>query len=73
MFFAYIIKGPKIGQLFYICLSSCYNLYMYEKELQNLGLLAGWGGSPTIGGSPQGVSSRLTIDEVVAVVEKYLR
>jgi hypothetical protein len=36
-------------------------------ELEN-----GWGGSPTIGGSPQGVSSRLTIDEVVAVVEKYL-
>jgi len=37
-------------------------------ELEN-----GWGGSPTIGGSPQGVSSRLTIDEVVAVVEKHLR
>lgn len=33
----------------------------------------GWGGSPTIGGSPQGVSSRLTIDEVVAVVEKHLK
>jgi len=37
------------------------------------GLENGWGGSPTIGGSPQGVSSRLTIDEVVAVVEKHLR
>lgn len=37
-------------------------------ELEN-----GWGGSPTIGGSPQGVSSKLTIDEVVAVVEKHLR
>jgi len=36
-------------------------------------LEAGWGGSPTIGGSPQGVSSKLTIDEVVAVVEKHLR
>lgn len=35
-------------------------------------LEAGWGGSPTIGGSPQGVSSKLTIDEVVAVVEKHL-
>lgn len=34
---------------------------------------AGWGGSPTIGGSPQGVSSALTIDEVVAVVEKHLK
>jgi len=32
-------------------------------ELEN-----GWGGSPTIGGSPQGVSSQLTVDQVVAVV-----
>lgn len=36
-------------------------------------LEAGWGGSPTIGGSPQGASSALTIDQVVAVVEKHLR
>jgi len=36
------------------------------------GLEAGWGGSPTIGGSPQGVSSTLTIDQVVSVVEKHL-
>ena len=35
-------------------------------------LEAGWGGSPTIGGSPQGVSSKLTIEQVVAVVEKHL-
>lgn len=32
----------------------------------------GWGGSPTIGGSPQGVSSQLTIEQVIAVVEKHL-
>lgn len=37
-------------------------------ELEN-----GWGGSPMIGGSPQGVSSRLTIDDVVSVVEKHIR
>lgn len=36
-------------------------------------VLPRWGGSPTIGGSPQGVSSILTVDQVVAVVEKYLR
>ncbi|MFA5001300.1 MAG: hypothetical protein WC531_03745 [Candidatus Paceibacterota bacterium] len=36
-------------------------------------LEAGWGGSPTIGGSPQGVSSRLTIDKVVEVVAKHLK
>ncbi len=35
-------------------------------------LEAGWGGSLTIGGSPQGVNSQLTIDEVVSVVEKHL-
>lgn len=33
---------------------------------------AGWGGSPTIGGSPQGVSSTLTIDQVVTVVKRHL-
>jgi len=36
-------------------------------------LETGWGGSPTIGGSPQGVSSTLTIDQVVGVVAKHLR
>lgn len=35
-------------------------------------LETGWGGSPTIGGSPQGVSSTLTIDQVVEVVAKHL-
>jgi hypothetical protein len=32
----------------------------------------GWGGSPTIGGSPQGVSSELDIDQVVSVIEKHI-
>lgn len=36
-------------------------------------LEAGWGGSPTIGGSPQGVSSTLTVDQVVTVLEKHLK
>jgi len=31
-----------------------------------------WGGSPTIGGSPQGVSSILTIEQVVEVIEQHL-
>ena len=35
-------------------------------------LEAGWGGSPTIGGSPQGISSQLTIDQVVEVMEKHM-
>jgi hypothetical protein len=33
----------------------------------------GWGGSPTIGGSPQGVSSVLTTEQVVKVVAQYLK
>lgn len=32
----------------------------------------GWGGSPTIIGSPQGVGSNLTIEQVVEVVAKHL-
>jgi len=32
----------------------------------------GWGGSPTIVGSPQGVGSTLSVEEVVKVVERYL-
>lgn len=45
-----------------------------KSALSELALLeAGWGGSPTIGGSPQGVSSVLTIDQVVEVVTKHLK
>ncbi len=33
----------------------------------------GWGGSPTIGGSPQGISSTLTTEQVVEVVERHLQ
>lgn len=31
-----------------------------------------WGGTPTVGGSPQGVSSTLTVDQAVKVVERHL-
>ncbi len=40
-------------------------------ELSELEL--GWGGSPTIGGSPQGVSSTLTLEQVTEVVQHHLR
>ena len=46
------------------------NLKAILEELNTLE--AGWGGSPTIGGSPQGVCSNLTMEEVEAVVRKYL-
>lgn len=32
----------------------------------------GWGGSPTIGGSPQGVSSVLNIETVVGVIKRHI-
>lgn len=32
----------------------------------------GWGGSPTIGGSPQGVSSTLALNEVASIIERHL-
>ncbi len=35
-------------------------------------LEAGWGGSPTIGGSPQGINSTLKIEQVVEIVSKHL-
>lgn len=33
----------------------------------------GWGGSPTIGGSPQGVSSKLSVQQVAEAVIKHLK
>jgi hypothetical protein len=45
-----------------------------KKALAELSTLeAGWGGSPTIGGSPQGISSILTIEQIVEVVAKHLK
>lgn len=32
----------------------------------------GWGGSPVIGGSPQGISSNLEMNEVISVVQKHM-
>lgn len=34
---------------------------------------SGWGGSPTVGGSPQGVSTTVSLDEIVAIVEKRMK
>ena len=47
------------------------NLNSVLSELERLE--TGWGGSPTIIGSPQGVSSVLTIDQIVSVVESHLQ
>jgi len=50
-----------------------------KSELASLEVDAGgdsasnWGGSPTIIGSPQGRSSKLSKDQIMKVVEKYLK
>ena len=41
-------------------------------ELNELETAGSWGGQENIKGSPQGVSSSLSLDEVVAVVTRYL-
>lgn len=47
------------------------NLKAVTADLQ--ALEAGWGGSPTIVGSPQGVSSQLTIQQVTEIVARHLK
>jgi len=66
-------QGPEPYKKFTICqfTSGFADIKSALAELNKLE--NGWGGSPTIGGSPQGINSLLTIDEVVAVVEKNLR
>ena len=36
-------------------------------------LETGWGGTTTVIGSPQGQGSRLSVEEVLEVVQKHLR
>ena len=58
-----------------------FTICTYEPKFADIGaalaelseLEPGWGGSPTIGGSPQGVSSELSKEQVVSIVEKHLK
>lgn len=44
-----------------------------KKSLEEIsGLETGWGGSPTIIGSPQGVSSTLSLETVVEIVKRHI-
>ena len=67
--------GPKVNK-FTVCQfeAGSVNLKKVFDELSQLE--PGWGGAKdetsTIGGSPQGVSSQLSIDQVVDVVRKHL-
>ncbi len=49
--------------------NSFVDLKLALSEIQ--ALEAGWGGSPTIIGSPQGVSSKLSMEQVFEIVDKY--
>jgi hypothetical protein len=70
---AFKLGGGEAHVKYTVCAFEAGKFADIKSALAELATLeAGWGGSPTIGGSPQGVSSRLTIDEVVAVMEKHM-
>ncbi len=66
------VQGGEPHRKFTICqFSSGY--CDISGALQELSELEkGWGGSPSIGGSPQGVSSTLTTEQVVEVITRHL-
>jgi len=57
---------------FTVCQHSSGWLDLQKVKEDLLELEKGWGGSPTIIGSPQGVSSNLGLPDVVRIVEKHL-
>jgi len=58
-----------------------YTIFAYNENYANIkaalnelnSLEKGWGGSPVIGGSPQGSSSKLDLQTVITVVKKYIK
>ena len=71
---AFKLGGGEAHRKFTVCAFEAGKFADIKSALAELASLEpGWGGSPTIGGSPQGVSSTLTIDQVVEVVAKHLR
>lgn len=70
---AFRLGGSDPHRKFTVCVFEEGKFADIKSALAELATIeAGWGGSPTIGGSPQGVSSQLTTEVVVEVVEKYL-
>lgn len=69
---AFELNGGESHQKFTICAfeAGFVNIKAAIAELTTLE--EGWSGSPAIGGSPRGVNSTLTIDQVVEVVERHL-
>lgn len=70
---AFRLGGGEPHVKFTVCQFDGTRMDMRAVLAELAALESGWGGSPTIGGSPQGVSSNLTTDQVVAVVERHLK
>lgn len=69
---AFRFAGGEPHRKFAVCqfTPNWLNLKAALSELSELE--SGWGGSPTIGGSPQGISSTLTVEQVAEVLKKHL-
>lgn len=66
-------QGSPAHAKFTICQFTPGFMDLTEVKAELAALEPGWGGSPTIIGSPQGVSSTLTIDQVVEVVARHYK
>jgi len=70
---AFRFGGGEPHQKFTICTFEAKYADIKAALAELAQLEPGWGGSPTIGGSPQGVGSTLTVEQVLEVVGKHLR
>ena len=71
---AFRVGGGEPHTKFTVCVFEAGKFADIKSVLAELATIEpGWGGSPTIGGSPQGVSSLLTTEQVVEVVARHLK
>lgn len=69
---AFRLGGGEPHRKYTICQYSGTHVDLKAVFAELSALESGWGGSPNIGGSPQGMSSELSIDQVTEIVEKHL-
>ncbi|MEI6650446.1 MAG: hypothetical protein WCL23_03375 [Candidatus Moraniibacteriota bacterium] len=68
---AFKLGGGEPHRKFTVCQYAAGYVDLKSVAAELASFEAGWGGSPTIIGSPQGVGSTLTIDDVVMMVERH--
>lgn len=68
---AFKLGGGDAHKKFTVCQYTAGYVDLKAVVAELASMEAGWGGSPTIIGSPQGVGSTLTIDDVVMMVERH--